>query len=204
MLKRRSLLFGLVPLPFLLPSLLRQEAERTHRVIVPGVAGGQMPTRGFYEMYPTPYTLATTNTAVLVENTTTETDLFTYTVEANLLTGSHALRLTIIGDRKRNDGGGLPSDQTFRLKLGSTTLSTIAVGTLSSANRLPFKYEAHVVSMGVGSQLGYAQGTFSSEFDAATGTEDETTALTLSVTVEMAIAHADNEVQLFYATLELL
>lgn len=208
MLKRRSLLLGFVPLPFVLPSLLRQEAERTpaYRVFVPGVGGGQMPDPGYYNMFPSPYMLNRVNTPVLVENTTAETPLFEYEIDPNILSGSHALRLTILGDMLQNgtaDAAG--SDYTFRLKLGSTMLSTIAFARFQSVTRAPYKYDAMVISTGVGAQLAYAEiPTAISEFDLATAAEDETTALLLSLTVQMEHAHADNEIQLVFAVLELL
>lgn len=166
-------------------------------------------------------TLERDSSTVTVENTAAETTLESFSLAANTLAAGRGVRLRMLGDGLNNSGGDVVT--IWRVKLGTTTLWGDDVTFATSANRAPWSLDLTLAGIAAGSQAVNGvieaptrtagtpsvagQGIFATAPSATfygTSAEDETTALTLTVSVDMDTAHADAEWVKRYAVLELI
>lgn len=151
-----------------------------------------------------------------VVNTTTDTNLYSFTLPTDLAAGD-VLRLHAQGDYLNNSGSAV--SQRLRLKLGATTVIDAAsiVSIATSVNRRRWVLDAVLVVETTSAQRGdwtYLQGLnnatvgyiadnlHNSVAGAATATEDLTSAKTLAFTVQHGAASANIDMRLHAATLE--
>jgi hypothetical protein len=145
---------------------------------------------------------------VEVVNSTTETDLFSYTVPAGSLAAGDRLRISAGIDFLNNSGGSVT--YTPKLLLGATSiLPGLALGVSSNTNRRYGSLDAVVAVVSTAAQR--AHGSIvavggSSSFPGSTGsiiwsgtgtgTEDLTAALDLKFSVTLGTAHASADFNL--------
>lgn len=158
-----------------------------------------------------------------VVNTTTETTVYTFTVPANRLGTTRALRLSLIADTLANDGG-TPSI-TVRVKFGGTVIGVYTEALSSTANRFAWRIEALIAmanatnaqrslvtylrGSGAVASAGNPPASYTSIPAHAVQVNnglaiDTTAAVELIVTVEWSAANANNSFRLFTAHLEVL
>lgn len=196
-------LFLLSPLPLVpVPALFKGEKEpREPRCGTCKRGKNEMP-------FPSPQTALLNNDDLLIANTTTETALFSYTIPAGHLDGTHGVRVRIDGALKNDSGGDVY--YILRLKLGATTMYQYRMGMGDAgASASPFVLsfevmaknsdaiqEAFLELKGAGfaaPTTGEGQLTTTAINGAGYGeaTEDGTPDLDLVFSVEMDTAHAD-------------
>lgn len=143
------------------------------------------------------------NTATEVVNTTTETDIYSYSITANTGKAGGTFRLTIVGDYLNNTAGGAAF--SIGVSLGATDIiaaSTTFVTSSFSPTRIPVKMVIDIPVIGSSSQSGLVKTNFATSivsgwtspaiytaFNNAM-TEDLTTALILAVSVKHGTADA--------------
>jgi len=152
-----------------------------------------------------------THTQVAADNTVVETTLYTFNVLANTIGTNGVLRLKIFGQRSNNNVANNP---TIRVKLGATTLITVALDANDTVGVLRGTWlEVLLSNAGATnsqkaiavSQVGAATiANFSDWVEYGTAAEDTTADKTLVVTVQWATANANNRWRKESATLELL
>lgn len=138
-------------------------------------------------MGPSPLTLLRDNTDVTVADTTSETALFTYTIPAYTLDGDRGLRVKINAHRENNSGGDV--GYNLLVTLGSTVLWELAPGgfsTMVNASENEFVIEFDLVAKNSDSLQELFLTFIASVY--STASEDGTTDLDLTVTVEMDTA----------------
>lgn len=182
--------------------------------------------KGFVDLTVLPFVLTRDATEVVVANTTTETELFGYEIPPNYLAGDHAVRLQLVGTQKNDTVVATENTLRWRVKLGSTTLWD-STGQNSAgdggAYEAPWRFDLTITETGVAEQMltgaawvvqttatppttgaGSLTGGANVVTLYGTSAEDETTALTLSVTVENSVADPDINCTKRFASLELL
>lgn len=155
--------------------------------------------------------LARTSAMVEVVNTTTETEVFNYSVYSGVLSTNRGLRITLLGDHLNNSGSG--ADLTIRVKLGATTLLTFllypSTGNIaSSASRYTMRLSAEILNISSAS-IQHANGMLltdagATSYNFSAGAEDTTSAKTLSITAQHATANANISFRSQYCFVELL
>lgn len=159
-----------------------------------------------------------------IVNTTTETNLFSYTVPANTLGSTHALRVNISSDYFNNSG----ADRTFILKIiyGTTTMyqdTSDVIAVLSSRRPVMIDFiffprnatnSQGVAGMITISNTGLATTGFGdlvtdevlveTPFVGANAAEDSTTSLTLKVTITHSAADANVSLRKLFSSVESL
>lgn len=147
------------------------------------------------------------NTDVTIASTTAETALFTFPVPAYMLDGDRGLRAVIRGERVNVSGGSVT--YTFRIKLGATTLWEHSEAFVSSSAQCPLCIDIELfaknsdaiqemcgrftISQASSPAVGLGGISAGGSVDAVIwgeSAEDATTALDLTITVEMSVAHA--------------
>lgn len=162
-------------------------------------------------------------TTQLVSNTTTETQVYSFSVLGNTLGTNRALRITIFGDRLNNTGG--VQNETIRIKFGATTIATATTGgTSASATRAPWKLVCNLFAFngatntqkafyeyaaGTSPGAGAIAGTDNDSSGGLIGShlsiaEDDTTAKTLAVTIQLGTASANMNHNVFGVFVELI
>ncbi len=162
---------------------------------------------------------------VTVSNTVTETDLYSLSIPANLLSTNRTLRLTLLGDLLAN----AVDTPIVRVKFGASTLIATAVGgdLANSASRRAIRITVHLCATSNAAQVVYMEAVIGSPdtdttgtgarmnpADAAetwwilnniaTGAIDSTAAQTFAVSWEWSAASASTEIIVRHANLELL
>lgn len=139
--------------------------------------------------------LGLTNSSV--NNTNTETTIFTQAVPANAMGTNKVLRFQFWGTMTTLL---LPPTLTIRIKFGSTTLTVVnAVSLLASQTGSPFLIEVAVVATGTGSQEAFARisdstgtiiltGGLGLSLSAASWSVDTTSVQAFAVTVQFGTA----------------
>lgn len=154
-----------------------------------------------------------------VNNTTTETDLFSSTLPAFALeVANRSVRLKLAGEFLNNTGGA--DTLVIRVKIGTTTLlATVALSLAASANRRKWFLEAEIISTAADTQR--ARGTLHiSDADTdsfsdsgtdgvfavgyGTGAEVTSNALDFDVTGQLGTASVNLEVTCTMGQLEFL
>ncbi len=141
-------------------------------------------------------------TTVDVNNTTSETAIYSFSVPGGVLSTNRALRLNLSGDYLNNSGGN--SNLTINVKYGATTIAACALGAVStSANRRSLRVELILAALNA-TNAQISRGVVSlGSAGSATGTgaapalahevvhnsiaEDSTAAKTLQVTVTHSV-----------------
>lgn len=215
---RRRSIFGLVgafaasALPFGLHTAEADGKNRPGGAVtffkwVPTVSGTTILTRDASE--------------VNVVNSTAETELFSYELPAGVLGSDRAIRLAVAGIF-HNQSGGLVV-YTLRIKLGATTLWEDPGFTVnSSVNIGVWRIDLEIDQIAVNSQVTQgivrmgARNVATSGYGALNGNvdvdtaifgeaaEDESTNLTITVTIQMDTASASSDMIKKFAALELL
>lgn len=149
------------------------------------------------------------NTDVTVENTTTETSIYSFSIPANKLGATGGVRLTINGTAANNN---LTNQLTVRIKLGATTVVTIGPTNNNSTagTQFPATISMDLFNTATGAQRAMAWLRWlidpSSPVQHAgfygTAAEDTTAARTLDVTVQWATASVNNSFRKKMAYLE--
>lgn len=161
---------------------------------------------------------------LLVENSTSELDLWTYLVPGNTLGTTNALHVRIVGSLFNNSGGTVT--YTMRWKYGATTLFSDTYPTLAaSATRRPIDFDIIFAANGsTSSQVfgGYMMlsvataattGTGDlatdeqqgiSPIEGGTSSVDSTSDQTLKLTLQMSSANASAEILITHAYVELI
>lgn len=161
---------------------------------------------------------------LLVENTTSETDLWTYLVPGNTLGTTNALHVRIVGSLFNNSGGTVTF--TLRWKFGATTLFSDTYPTLAaSATRRPIDFDIIFAADGSTSSQkfgGYMMlsvataattgngdiGTDEQQgiapIEGATSSIDSTSDQTLKLTLQPSSASTSAEIFISYAYVELI
>lgn len=176
----------------------------------------------------TPRLLARTTTLVDVNNSTTETTLFTATVPAGVMGTNRTLRLQIDGDYLNNSGLTLTTSETLRIYFGGSVIwADAGKAHAASANRKPLSITVRITNAGATNSqvlggtitLGGSPSTTGigeygdDEIDAQTAighatasppAVDTTAAQTLSVSVQHGQAATTISYRLYSATLELV
>ena len=162
-------------------------------------------------------------TTLDINNTTTETDLVSYTVPANTLATNNSLRVTVIADAMNNAVGTFTS--TVRIKYGATTLfDDVALAWVASAaTRYPIVMNLTLFarnatnSQGLGGQIaigvrgGATTGTGELATDEIAGnailiganaSEDSTASKVLAITVQHSVAATTKSFRRLYSVIE--
>lgn len=158
---------------------------------------------------------------VQVVNTTTETPLFEYELPAYIFGSDKAVRLVLRGDYLNNTASN--QDIRIRIYLGATLMWDDTVSQNHTSARAPWLVDAYVMELGTATQLlhgfvnvsnnggtpatvgeGHINSATAPALVMGSAAEDETTALTLSVTVTLGVADAAFDFTKVIATLELL
>lgn len=143
---------------------------------------------------PSPVTLERSSTDVVVANTVTETDLVSYTPDIGAFSGDHGLRVTLDG-HGLNDSTGFEGFFTLRVKLGATAMwesVSQSVGDGTGLDEFTWRLQFEMVAKD-DDALQELFGTFSTSSSPfyGTATEDATTSLDVTVTVELDFADPD-------------
>lgn len=137
-----------------------------------------------------------------VNNTTTETTVFSTTIRANYLTTKRGLRFTAFG----NSNSTAPIDFTWRLKIGGTTFMTHAI-TVSASNDA-WVMEALIMGYNSSAQLGGSRISLGGREFGTNVTNapviDSTANQTLAFTVQMSAANVSNLIDVYAAIIETL
>lgn len=179
---------------------------------------------------PTSKILATLAGAVTVSNTTTETNLLSLTLPANVLSTTNVIEIDVLLSAI-TAVAGVTNDLFLRFKYGGTTIATLTIadGTVSSLNG---KLKCYLIAGATSNaQVGWMDGTFqkygSDEVPSAgtvtpkdsSGTDgvftayvqnngtaaiDSTSAQTLSLTAQWGAADAGNSVTALYGVVKLI
>lgn len=173
--------------------------------------------------------LSSLTTPVTVSNTTTETNLLSFSLAANMLSTGNVIKGKIFCSTY-NEGAGASDDCVFRLKFGSTTIATITIGdsaASSTGKRLDIDFILSatgatnsqkgtmlmnlVYPLGVNSpddtiNLSNYSVNSNTGFASSSGTsaEDTTSAKTFSITAQWGNASASNSVVAQHGYAELL
>ena len=142
-----------------------------------------------------PNILQKTYTDITINNTTTETDILSVPISANLMETNNMIRFKIYFQDSVLDTGTI----TVKLKLGGTTLATITafiVGASSMGYIEGFIYNnnsngAQIAKIFSNSTY-VSTGSVKVASDEGTGTKDTTTTLDLSVTLQFNTVSASN------------
>lgn len=155
-------------------------------------------------------------------NSAAETSVYSFSVTANTLATTRALRLTLFGDYLNNSGAGRTF--TLRIKYGATTLYDDTTGSLTaSAVRRAQQFVIHLGNTGTTNAqflswdwllsnvaattagLGdLATAVFGNNQGGGSAAEDSTTTLTFNVTIQHSVADANLSWRRQCGTLELL
>jgi hypothetical protein len=140
-------------------------------------------------------------TAVTINNSTSETSILTFVVEADELAGANGFRAKI-GFTFVHSGGASPT-ATLRLKFGGTTLATLVSDVLLTAKEVSGFIDAIVYETAENTQSGLLQiamggpatgqlsGGESMGSDYGVGAVDSSSARNLEVTVQLSVADSD-------------
>ena len=164
------------------------------------------------------------NRNLLVENTTSETDLWTYLVPGNQLGTLNALHIRLIGSLFNNSGGTVTF--TLRWKFGATTLFSDTYPTLAaSATRRPLDYDFILAAnnsvsaqvsggymmLSVATAATTGTGDIATDeqqgiapIECATSSVDSTSDQTVKLTLQMSSASTSAEIFIGYAYVELI
>jgi hypothetical protein len=169
-------------------------------------------------------------TAVDVQNSVTETSIYTKSIAGNDMGTNRMLELLLQGDFLHNNVAG--DSIRFRVKFGGTTIydsgAVLQLGNATGASRHPWDWQLRLENLGAtNSQMmeGIIQGEFANAAAPTTGigapqtganfwfssmglgtpsTIDTTTAQTLDLTVQWSAASVNNSWRQWYAVLELV
>lgn len=169
-------------------------------------------------MPASPNTLLRDMSAVDVDNTTAETELFSYTIPAGTLSVDNAVKLDLGGDLLSNGGGAI--NFTWRVYLGGTVIwrDTISIGV--DVDRAPWWFTLTLAAKGSDAeQILAGFGMIGFQATPTTGKGSWSTSANetpiwngsiavdcsvdqdFTVSVEMGTAHANGEVHKGYAHL---
>jgi len=161
---------------------------------------------------------------LLVENTVTETDIFSYTVPANTLGTLNALHIRFGGSFLNSSGSGVT--YTMRFKFGATTLfSDVTASFASSAIRRPLDFDVVLAANGATNAQVFGGNVMMSVATAATigvgdigtdeqagygpilgvdSTEDSTANKDFKLTIQPSVANVNAEVLISSVYVELI
>lgn len=128
---------------------------------------------------------------------TTETTVLSYTIAAGVLASANGMRYKCVIDV---NSGGVSATTTLRLKLGSTTLLTLAIPVVTQNGFVELTFFNTSTSAQVASGFHCDQ----SDFTHATGTGSESTTSSKTLTVTAQLSNASGSYSVYFQTLEVL
>lgn len=153
---------------------------------------------------PSPYTLVRSAPDIAVVNSTTETTILSYAIPAGYLGSDRSLRVLVLGDYK--SFAGASTDFQIRVNLGAVEMNMTSFACASVNAHYGLIIDAMISQVDASLQYLHAMIGMKDDVRVAYGSsvEDESTELTLEVTMKMDTANANNEFNIKYLTIEIL